>query len=86
MTRDAKRNQYVLLLMAVLTLIGHWLDFYILIMPDGAAHFKGISLLEIGTTLLFAGGFAMVFFKSLEKASLVPKNHPLLKESIHHEC
>jgi hypothetical protein len=86
MTRDAKRNQYVLLLMAVLTLIGHWLDFYIVIMPDGAAHFKGISLLEIGTTLLFAGGFAMVFFKSLEKASLVPKNHPLLKESIHHEC
>ena len=86
MTRDAKRNQYVLLLMAVLTLIGHWLDFYIVIMPDGAAHFKGISLLEIGTTLLFAGGFAMVFFKSLEKASLIPKNHPLLKESIHHEC
>ena len=86
MTRNAKRNQYVLLLMAGLILIGHYLDFFVIIMPDGAAHFNGISLLEIGTTLLFAGGFAMVFFKSLEKASLVPKNHPFLKESIHHEC
>lgn len=86
MTRNAKRNNYILLLMAGLIIVGHWLDFFIIIMPDGAAGFNGIGLLEIGMTLAFAGGFFMIVFKSLEKANLVPKNHPMLKESIHHEC
>lgn len=86
MTRNSKRNQYVLLLLAVLILIGHYLDFYQMIMPDGAAHYNGFGLFEIGTTLTFAGVFAFIVFKSLEKASLIPKNSPHLKESIHHEC
>jgi hypothetical protein len=90
MTRDAKRNQYILMFMAAATLFGHWLDMFILIMPsvfesnDHPLH--GFSFAEWGVLAMVAGAFIYVVLNQLQKASLVPHNHPYLKESLHHEC
>lgn len=86
MTRNSKRNKHILLFMAFVVLVAHYLDFFMMIMPDAVHHFHGWSTLEFGVVALFAGIFIFITFKSLEKASLLAKNHPYTKESTHHSC
>jgi hypothetical protein len=83
MTRNSKRGSFILLPVALIVFIGHWLDLYQLIMPGAVGGEKaGIGLPEIGITIGFAGLFLLVVFRSLAKALLVPKNHPFYKESL----
>jgi hypothetical protein len=84
MSRDAKRKPMVLTIAACIIIIGHFVDFYLMIMP-GAVHDKGgLGILEITTPMFFAGIFIYVVFTNLTKANLVPKHHPFLEESLHH--
>ncbi|KAA9326072.1 quinol:cytochrome C oxidoreductase [Adhaeribacter soli] len=84
MTRDAKRQMIMLKLVCVVVLFGHWLDFYLMIMPGTLRGDSGFGLIELGTALTFLGIFLNRFTKGLTEASLVPVNHPFLEESIHH--
>jgi hypothetical protein len=43
-----------------------------------------IGLMEIGTTIGFAGLFLYITQLYLSRAPLVPKNHPMMEESLHH--
>ena len=82
MARNAKRINWILVVAAVGVIIGHWIDFYLLIMPGTlGAKSSGIGFLEVGMTLGFVGLFLFVVFRSLAKAPLIPVNHPYLKES-----
>ena len=33
MTRDAKRKKFLLMFMSIVIFVGHWLDFYIMVIP-----------------------------------------------------
>ncbi|GAB3835174.1 hypothetical protein GCM10028821_31120 [Hymenobacter jeollabukensis] len=83
MTRDAKRQMIMLKIVATAVLIGHWLDFYMMIMPGTLQGDSGF-IIEIGTGLVFLGGFLLLMTKRLSQASLVPVNHPFVEESVHH--
>ena len=85
MTRDSKRIKGLILFIGSIMLIGHWLDVYLIVMPGVVGEHAKIGITEIGTTCFFAGLFLYVFFNSLSKAPLVPKNHPMLGESLHHQ-
>jgi hypothetical protein len=85
MTRDSKRIKGLLLFIGSIMLIGHWLDVYLIVMPGVVGEHATIGITEVGTTCFFAGLFLYVFFNSLSKAPLVPKNHPMLGESLHHQ-
>jgi hypothetical protein len=83
MTRNSKRVFWMLIPVAVIVFIGHWIDLYQLIMPGAVGGEKaGIGLLEIGISIGYLGLFFLVVFYSLTKAPLVPKNHPFYKESM----
>jgi len=90
MMRDSKRNYNVLQWIASILVIGHWLDYYVMIMPGTQAptehwwqHFTGY--IEVGAFLTFAGLFCFLMFSALAKfSSLIPKKHPFLEESLHH--
>jgi hypothetical protein len=88
MSRDAKRNMNRLVLVACIIIVGHFIDFYMMIfptlMPSSKGYHPSFGFLELGLPLLFIGAFIFVVFTQLTKASLVPKNHPFLQESIHH--
>ena len=84
MTRDAKRQMIMLKIVTIAILIGHWLDFYLMMMPGTMRTDASIGFIEIGSTLIFLGVFLLLFTKGLTKASLVPVNHPFLEESVHH--
>ncbi|TSJ42787.1 quinol:cytochrome C oxidoreductase [Mucilaginibacter corticis] len=86
MARDSKRAVPVLKTACIILICGHWLDYYIMIMPATVGpKGRGFGVQEIGTFLGFAGLFTFLFFTALSKfKSLVPKNHPFLQESLHH--
>lgn len=84
MSRDAKRKVKVLRIAAIIIIIGHYVDFYLMVMPGLVHDNYGFGIMEIAPPLLFAGIFLYVVFTNLTRASLVPKNHPFLDESLHH--
>lgn len=83
MTRNSKRHATLLLPVAVIVFIGHWIDLYQLIMPGAVGSEKaGIGIPEVGITIGYAGLFLLVVLRSLAKAPLAPKNHPFFEESL----
>lgn len=84
MTRPSKRNYFTIVFMAVLILFGHWVDFYLMIVPNVMKADWHLSWYEIGITLGFVGLMITVVSRTLAKANLVPVNNTFLKESIVH--
>ena len=83
MTKESKRTVAFLKIVAIAILIGHYLDFYMMIMPGTVGDHGGFGLVEFGCLLVFISGFIYVFANSLSKAPLIAKNHPFIKESTH---
>jgi hypothetical protein len=84
MTRDAKRQTIMLKIVTIVVLVGHWMDFYLMIMPGTLRGESGLGLIELGTLLVFLGTFLILFTRRLASAPLIPVNHPFLEESVHH--
>jgi len=84
MTRDAKRKTRILKIVCTIVIIGHWLDFYLMITPGTLKDFGGLGLLEIGLAMVYLGAFLYVVLNGLQKVALIPKNHPMLEESLNH--
>jgi len=84
MTRDSKRHTIFLKIAGSAILVGHWLDFYLMITPGTLGENGGLGLLEVGMAVLFASIFIFVVMQSLAKAPLVARKHPMLEESLHH--
>ncbi|MFT7434235.1 MAG: hypothetical protein ACI8UX_000021 [Psychromonas sp.] len=85
MARESKRNYTFLKIACWAILLGHWFDFYQMLMPGIAKDQGGLGLIELGTTTVFACAFMYVVYAQLSKANLYPKNHPFLEESLHHD-
>jgi hypothetical protein len=84
MTRDSKRFMGTLKNVTVVVMLGHWIDFYLMITPGVMKYDGGLGFIEIGSTLIFLAAFVWVFKSSLAKYPLIAKNHPTLQESLHH--
>ncbi len=80
---EAKRKKILLIITAIIVIVGHYLDFYLMIMPSTVGENWHIGIPEIGAFLFFAGLFIFFGFKSLTKRPLLPKNNPYLEESEH---
>lgn len=85
MSREAKRNPGILMAVCVIIILGHWADVYMLITPGSMGEYGSIGMIEVGLFLTFAGVFTYFILNTLTKAPLMPKNHPYLDESKHHE-
>ncbi len=83
MPRSSSRSKMVMIPVILLLIAGQYVELYYEIWPItvGSAEF---GLLEIGSFLGYAGLFTWVVMTWLAKASLIPVNHPYLKESIAH--
>jgi hypothetical protein len=83
MPRKSSRSKMFIFPVIVLLIIGQYTELYFIIWPNVVGDAK-FGLLEIGTFAGYVGVFALVVSTWLAKASLVPKNHPYLEESLHH--
>jgi len=82
--RAAKRSARVLAAVCVLLLAGHWLDLYLLIMPETWSG-PMAGPLEAIIPLAYASVFVFLVARALAQAPLVPRHDPYLAESVNHE-
>ncbi len=86
MTRNSKRQSFVLGGVALVVLLGHYIDLYLAIIPGAVGHEKAsIGFLEIGLPFFYMAVFLILFFLSFKKAKAIPKNHPYFIESSDYE-
>jgi len=80
---DFKRLSWIIVMAGTCIIVGHYLDFFNMIMPGtvGASWFIGAA--EIGSVLFFGGLFIFVGFSAIAKAPLLVKNNPMVEESKH---
>jgi len=80
---DFKRINWIVTFAGIIILIGHYINFYVMIMPGtvGDAWFIGIP--EVSALLLVIGLFIYTVFNALSKAPLTVKNGAYLEESKH---
>lgn len=85
MRRGSKRNFTTIAVLAVLIIMGHWVDFYQMVMPGTMHEHYSLGWFEFGILALYAGLIMFFVGKGLAKKPLVAEHHPFLKEStIHH--
>lgn len=84
MTRDAKRHGIFLKVVCSILVVGHWVDFFLMVQPGTLGHNGGIGFMEVGMFLVFGSAATLVVLGALSKTNLIAKNHPMLEESYHH--
>jgi Ni/Fe-hydrogenase subunit HybB-like protein len=84
MSRPSKRNYFTITFMAMIIIFGHWLDFFQMIMPGPLGENWHINWYEIGIFMGFVGILIFSVSRTLTKASLIPANNLLLKETVVH--
>ncbi len=79
-----KRNYTVVTTVAVIVLIGHWLDYFNMVMPGTVGPYwqtVEVLLLNLGSVLFGLGLFVFVVLTALSKLKLIPEGNPFVKES-----
>ena len=80
---DFKRIFWIVVMGGTVILIGHYVDFFNMIMPATVGDRWFIGLPEIASLLFFIGLFIFIVFTALTKAPLLPKRNPFIEESKH---
>ncbi|WP_196891078.1 quinol:cytochrome C oxidoreductase [Aureivirga marina] len=78
---DYKRIPWLVVMGGIVILAGHYVDFFVMIMPGTVGENWSIGIPEISAVLLMLGLFIYVAFTALTKAPLLAKGNPFLKES-----
>ena len=81
MNSDYKRMNYIIVMVGIVIILGHYIDVFNMIMPSAVGHNWFIGAPEIGGFMFFLGLFIYIVFKELEKAPLLAKGDPYIKES-----
>jgi hypothetical protein len=84
-TFNAKRQPGWIASIAAVMLAGHWIDYWLMIMPATAGVNARIGVLEICMTVVYASLFIFIVFRSLASGPLVIKNDPFIEESLSYE-
>ena len=80
---DFKRLSWIVVLAGVLLLFGHYIDFFVMIMPATVGDQWFIGIPEIGALMFFLGLFIFIVFNALTKAPIEPEGNPFIEESKH---
>ncbi len=80
---DFKRISWILVMGGIVILVGHYVDFFIMIMPATVGDQWFIGIPEISSVLFFFGLFVFVVFSAMAKAPLLPVRDPFIEESKH---
>lgn len=87
MTRGAKRSPGRLKLVAMVLLIGHFIDLYLMVAPmvfhHHEVHLTGYGILQVLQLFGFGGLFVFFTGRALTKRKLVSTNDPNFAEGVH---
>ena len=80
---DFKRIYWIIVMAGSIILIGHYVDFFNMIMPGTVGDRWFIGIPEISSLAFFLGLFIFTVFSALTKVPLIPKRNPFIEESKH---
>jgi len=78
------RNMTVITMVIIVLIIGQYIDLFGQVIPGTTGVLK-FSWISAGIFAGFAGLFALVVASALGRASIIPRNHPYLEESLEHK-
>jgi hypothetical protein len=84
MRRSSKRSYTMMTFLAVLVVLGHWVDFYQMVMPGPLGEHYSLGWFEFGILAFYSGLLMFFTGRSLASKPLVAKYDPFMKESIIH--
>ncbi len=84
MSKPAKRNYFIVSLVACIIIFGHWIDFYQMIQPGTVGNNWHMGLFELGVPCFWIGLIIYLVSRKLSQAALTPTNNVFLKETIIH--
>ncbi len=82
--RGPKRRHELIVKMAVVVLVGRWLDLYLMIVPPLAPEGPPFGLWEVAGIVVLGGAVTWAVARGLREAPLVPSADPRLAESLHY--
>jgi hypothetical protein len=85
MTRNSKRKMATLQIACYIILVGHFLDYYLMITPGVMKADGAFGLMEIGLPIVYMSVFALWVGTWLAKRPLVTTKHPMIEECVHHD-
>jgi len=80
--RDTKQQRNVIGAVAILILVGRWLDVYLMVFPGIVGGTPTFGIWELGLTIGGVGAFGLVLAAALKGAPAVPVSDPELIESL----
>jgi hypothetical protein len=84
MSKPAKRNYFIVSVVAIIIIFGHWIDFYQMIQPATVGNNWHMGLFELAVPCFWIGLIINLVSGKLTQAPLTPTNNVFLKETIIH--
>ena len=84
--KPAKRSSGVMMKVAVVVLIGRWVDLYVMVFPSTLGDSPVFGIWEIASICCLVGTAGLLLFRSFSAAPPVPSHDPYLSESVHYHA
>jgi hypothetical protein len=84
LSRAAKRNEALLLKVAGLLLVGHWLDLFVTVQPTLLPEAPVLGVWEIAPLVAIGCMFLLALRKTLSATNMTPSGDAYYEESLHH--
>ncbi len=84
--RPCKRSESIMLKVAVVVLVGRWVDLSVMVFPPVVGDLPVFGIPELAGIVSMAGLFGLLFAQSFASAAPVPRNDPFLEESLHYHA
>jgi hypothetical protein len=84
--RPAKRNAGIMMKVAVVVLIGRWVDLYVMVFPSTLGENPVFGIWEVASICCLIGISGLLLFRSFAAGNAVPRQDPHLQESLHYHA
>ena len=84
--KPAKRSSSVMMKIAVVVLIGRWVDLYVMVFPSVIGDVPAFGLLEVLAICGLAASGSVMLARSFASRSHMPQRDPYLAESLHYHA
>ncbi|MCC6265353.1 MAG: hypothetical protein IT169_17405 [Bryobacterales bacterium] len=84
LNKPIKRTGHLLARVAVVVLVGRWLDVYLMVQPAMGGENPSLAIWDIGAVVAASALFVLLFVRGMRQAPPVPAGDPRLAESLHY--
>ncbi len=82
--RPSKRSATMMMRIAIVVLIGRWVDLYLMVVPATVTDMRVFGVWEVAAICCIVGVGGLMVFRSFATAQPVPVQDPYLSESLHY--